>query len=221
MVTERISKNFWLALCSVQRQSWAADACFPPGNLTHDLVCISPGVLTDQLISPTYSQLIALWLDCTHLLYDRLQASCPRCWNREFRGEVKQPLLLFLQKHVRPKQKEGRRRIPVHHSQLPPLQTADTQQFFTGKLYVPVHMLKLPAEELLWSALPRMTGEKEVDGGWWEPDWGRRRFTLSSQTGLARFEPVVWFTILWSHVFFPPSHLFKLRLWCCCCFSFQ
>lgn len=42
---------------------------------------------------------------------------------------------------------------------------ADTQQFFTGKLYVPVHMLKLPAEELLWSALPRMTQEEEADGG--------------------------------------------------------
>lgn len=51
---------------------------------------------------------------------------------------------------------------------------ADTQQFFTGKLYVPVHMLKLPAEELLWSALPRMTQEKEADegggGSWWEHD---------------------------------------------------
>ena len=42
---------------------------------------------------------------------------------------------------------------------------ADTQQFFTGKLYVPVHMLKLPAEELLWSALPRMTQEEETGGG--------------------------------------------------------
>lgn len=42
---------------------------------------------------------------------------------------------------------------------------ADTQQFFTGKLYVPVHMLKLPAEELLWSALPRMTLEEEGGGG--------------------------------------------------------
>lgn len=39
--TERISKNCWLARCNVQRQSWAADARFPPGYLTHDLVCIS------------------------------------------------------------------------------------------------------------------------------------------------------------------------------------
>lgn len=30
---------------------------------------------------------------------------------------------------------------------------ADRQQFFTGKLYVLVQQLKLPAEELLWSAL--------------------------------------------------------------------
>lgn len=43
---------------------------------------------------------------------------------------------------------------------------ADTQRFFTGKLYVPVHILKLPAEELLWSALPRMAKEEEADGGW-------------------------------------------------------
>ena len=64
---------------------------------------------------------------------------------------------------------------------------ADTQQFFTGKLYVPVHMLKLPAEELLWSALPRMTQEEEADVGGgccWEEDWGEAAFhTLSSQTG--------------------------------------
>lgn len=45
---------------------------------------------------------------------------------------------------------------------------ADTQRFFTGKLYVPVHILKLPAEELLWSALPRMAKEEEADGGWKE-----------------------------------------------------
>lgn len=63
---------------------------------------------------------------------------------------------------------------------------ADTQQFFTGKLYVPVHMLKLPAEELLWSALPRMTQEEEADGGegCWEEDCREAVFhTLSSQTG--------------------------------------
>lgn len=42
---------------------------------------------------------------------------------------------------------------------------ADTQRFFTGKLYVLVHMLKLPAEELLWSALPQTTQEQEVEGG--------------------------------------------------------
>lgn len=49
-------------------------------------------------------------------------------------------------------------------------QIADTQQFFTGKLYVPVHTLKLPAEELLWSALHQMTQAEEVD---WE--WERRK----------------------------------------------
>ena len=40
---------------------------------------------------------------------------------------------------------------------------ADTQQFFTGKLYVPVHTLKLPAEELLWSALIQ-TGDEVKRG---------------------------------------------------------
>lgn len=49
-------------------------------------------------------------------------------------------------------------------------QIADAQQFFTGKLYVPVHTLKLPAEELLWSALHQMTQVEEVD---WE--WERRK----------------------------------------------
>lgn len=60
---------------------------------------------------------------------------------------------------------------------------ADTQQFFTGKLYVPVHMLKLPAEELLWSALPRMTQEEEADGGGGDVGKrtaGRRCFTRSA-----------------------------------------
>ncbi|KAJ8275505.1 hypothetical protein COCON_G00072570, partial [Conger conger] len=38
---------------------------------------------------------------------------------------------------------------------------ADLQQFFTGKLYVPVSQLKLPAEELLWSALSYDTREGE------------------------------------------------------------
>jgi len=33
---------------------------------------------------------------------------------------------------------------------------ADLPQFFPGKLYEPVLTLKLPAEELLWSALPSM-----------------------------------------------------------------
>lgn len=41
-------------------------------------------------------------------------------------------------------------------------QKAETQQFFTGKLYVSVHTLKLPAEELLWSALHQMTQAEEV-----------------------------------------------------------
>lgn len=34
---------------------------------------------------------------------------------------------------------------------------ADPQQFFTGKLYVLMPQLKLPAEELLWSGLSRPT----------------------------------------------------------------
>lgn len=80
IVTKSISKNFLLVLCNVQRQSWGADACIPPSNLTHDLVCISPVILTYRLISPTYSQLIAhtvarlhpltvrVWLAAGHLI---------------------------------------------------------------------------------------------------------------------------------------------------------
>lgn len=41
ITAERISKNCSLARCNVQRQSGAADARFPPGYLTHDLVRIS------------------------------------------------------------------------------------------------------------------------------------------------------------------------------------
>lgn len=81
--------------------------------------CASPRpFLAHQLISPTYSQLIAhtLWLNCTHLLYvcDWLQASSyPRCWSREFRGEVKRSLLLFFRLSAgtcAPKAAGGRRR---------------------------------------------------------------------------------------------------------------
>lgn len=53
-------------------------------------------------------------------------------------------------------------------------QLADTQQFFTGKLYVPVHTLKLPAEELFWSALHQMTQAEEVDWEWEKRKEGRR-----------------------------------------------
>lgn len=83
------------------------------------ILCASPRpFLAHQLISPTYSQLIAhtLWLNCTHLLYvcDWLQASSyPRCWSREFRGEVKRSLLLFFRLSAgtcAPKAAGGRRR---------------------------------------------------------------------------------------------------------------
>lgn len=40
---------------------------------------------------------------------------------------------------------------------------ADLQQFFTGKLYVRVSQLKLPAEELLWSALSYDAREEEEE----------------------------------------------------------
>lgn len=136
----------------------------------------------------THSWSHTLWLDCTHLLYvcDWLQASSyPRYWSRDFRGEVNWSLLLLLQENEHLKQtKEGGVTICAWKwaclrcllrtltlaGWLPALphpwpRMADTQQFFTGKLYVPVHMLKLPAEELLWSALPRMTQEEEADGG--------------------------------------------------------
>lgn len=69
---------------------------------------------------------------------------------------------------------------------------ADTRQFFTGKLYVPVHILKLPAEELLWSAQPRMTWEEEADGGGGRvKDWGRCCFTR-----------LVFRTVLWTLLLF-------------------
>lgn len=68
----------------------------------------------------------------------------------------------------------GRLRSPPHARPW----LADTRQFFTGKLYVPVHILKLPAEELLWSAQPRITWEEEADGGGGRvKDWGRCCFT--------------------------------------------
>ncbi len=40
-----------------------------------------------------------------------------------------------------------------YREQTPGSPLADLQQFFTGKLYVLVYQLKLPAEELLWLAL--------------------------------------------------------------------
>ncbi|KAK7156473.1 hypothetical protein R3I94_006512 [Phoxinus phoxinus] len=40
-----------------------------------------------------------------------------------------------------------------NREQIPGSPLADLQQFFTGKLYVLVYQLKLPAEELLWLAL--------------------------------------------------------------------
>lgn len=202
ILTKRISKNVLLALSDVQRQSWAADACIPPGNLTHDLLCISP-VLTYQIISPTYSQLIAHSVARLAPTYCTCVTGCRPPHTHATRagsleGKLKRSFLLFLQEYVHLKQtKEGgvticALKLAVFYSRVsltlsgwhpalphPWPQMADTQQFFTGKLYVPVHMLKLPAEELLWSALPRMTQEEEVDGGCWEEDWERRCFTHS------------------------------------------
>lgn len=40
---------------------------------------------------------------------------------------------------------------------------ADPQQFFTGKLYVLVYQLKLPAEELLWLALSCIPHRRPTD----------------------------------------------------------
>lgn len=137
-------------------------------------MCIFPVVLTYRLVSLIYAQLIAHTMARLHPLTlfvcDWLQAaSHPRYWSREFRKEVKPSHVLFLQECVHPKETKGREGVNTRHSRPPvlphlQLQMAHTQQFFTGKLYVPVHMLKLPAEELLWSALPRMTQEEEADG---------------------------------------------------------
>lgn len=73
------------------------------------ILCASPqSVLHSSPFHPlTHSRSHTVWLACTHLLYvwDWLQASWnPRCWSREFRGEVKWSLVLFLQEHVRLKQ---------------------------------------------------------------------------------------------------------------------
>lgn len=95
-------------------------------------------------------------------------------------GKLKRSLLLILQEYVKLKRTEEGEGVSVKAG-CPSLrpgwnsprlsadaltlgpQMADARQFFTGKLYVPVHMLKLPAEELLWSALPRMTRDEEAE----------------------------------------------------------
>lgn len=77
------------------------------------ILCASPqSVLHSSPFHPlTHSWSHTVWLACTHLLYvwEWLQAnSNPRCWSREFRGEVNWSLVLFLQEHVHLKQmKEG------------------------------------------------------------------------------------------------------------------
>lgn len=177
------------------------------------ILCPSPqSVLHSSSFHPlTHSWSHTLWLDCTHLLYvwGWLQAnSYPRSWSREFRGEVKWSLVLFLQEHVHLKQMKKEEEFTicalkqaVHHFRLSCSNShacwltpstpftngprmADTQQFFTGKLYVPVHILKLPAEELLWSALPPDDSRR---GSGWGVGRALRKVvfhTLSIQTGL-------------------------------------
>lgn len=131
----------------------------------------------------THSWSHTLWLARTHLLYvwDWLQASSYSCFhNRELKAELKWSLVLFPQEHFLLKpMKKGEEfiiralKVAVYLARLCDLkshacwrtslprpfspQMADARQFFTGKLYVPVHILKLPAEELLWSALHQMT----------------------------------------------------------------
>ena len=50
----------------------------------------------------------------------------------------------------------------THHPVRPGLHIAGMRQFFTGKLYVPVVLLKLPAEELPRSALRPLKEDQDT-----------------------------------------------------------
>lgn len=166
-----------------------------PGNLTHDLVCVASVGLAQRLIAPAYSQLTAKHSDspaptyctcvtvCIHVLSawsETISCSLPvgMCMPKaEWKGGEIQGLRL--------KADCSSARgfwFELWYLTFDP-QIADTQQFFTGKLYVPVHTLKLPAEELLWSALHHMTQVEEVH---WERERGKegRRCSVNSVSTL-------------------------------------
>lgn len=100
--------------------------------------CASPQlVLHSSSFQPlTHSWSHTLRLACTHLQYvwGWLQAnSCPRSWNRDFRGEVKRSLVLFLQEHVNLKQtrKQKKKMLKKKEKESPcaPQSTQDCASF--------------------------------------------------------------------------------------------
>lgn len=86
---------------------------------------------------------------------------------------------------------------------------ADLQQFFTGKLYVLMYQLKLPAEELLWSALS--CTEEPAPHRRRPEDNGRIRTSLWPSYKIMSRVPRCWKSLLLMrhvHVFgFMPWHL--------------
>lgn len=98
--------------------------------------CASPQLVlhSSSFLPLTHSWSHTLRLACTHLQYvwGWLQAnSCPRSWNRDFRGEVKRSLVLFLQEHVNLKQtrKQKRKKKKEKESPCAPQSTQDCASF--------------------------------------------------------------------------------------------
>ena len=153
---------------------------------------------------------------CTHLPYvcDWLQAaSCLRSWNWDFKGEVKQSLLLFLQKNVLLNQKKEEEVVDVwvfngtvRHSRLPDLKSR--AQRLTPSAVSPVALNGWHTAVLHWQALCSYTHAKAASwrtalvspalddsnrSGCEEVDEGL------SKTGVlypARFEPLLFLLVL-------------------------
>lgn len=205
IITKRISKNFLLAQYNVQRLMHVSLLV-----IWRMIFCASPQsfVYIGSFHPLTHSWSHTLWLDCTHLLYvcDWLQAnSYPRYWSSEFRGEVKPPLLLFLQEYVHLKQKkEGRRRRRSRHLCLKLLGCLSGSnshaRWLTRSTPSPLAPNGWHTAVLHWQALCSCTHAKAASwrtalvspapddsrrgsgwggGGWWGEDWGRRCFTRS------------------------------------------
>ncbi|KAF3847793.1 hypothetical protein F7725_020821, partial [Dissostichus mawsoni] len=80
---------------------------------------------------------------------------------------------------------------------------ADLQQFFTGKLYVLMYQLKLPAEELLWSAL-NCIEDPSI------PMSDMRTMTQSYPVSYIPFCPCAWQTFSSTH---PPPPQSSVTPW--------